>query len=119
VTVIEEGHDARAAWDDYKRTGRCEVCGRWGPVTRHHVIHRQHVRAKHGDEWDPRNSMIVGDRYGRCACHVRHHAAAQRIPLQKVPAAALEFAVELLGVGGAAAYWTRYYDLESFDAATH
>lgn len=99
----------RTAWDDYPRWGNCEACGKHGPVTRHHVVHRQHVRNWHGDEWDPRNSMLVGDKFGRCTCHASHHLASRRIPLAKVPESALAFAVDLMGEHAAAAYFKRFY----------
>lgn len=97
-------------WSDYPRTAECEVCGKRGPVTRHHVVYRQHVRNYGGDQWDPANSMLVGDKFGRCTCHARHHAGGRgRIPMSKVPQAAVEFARALMGPAAAHYYFRRYY----------
>jgi hypothetical protein len=106
---VDEPTPEPYAWDVYPRVAKCEVCGKRGPVTRHHVVYRQHVRNYGGDQWDPANSMLVGDRYGNCTCHAQHHAGARRIPTSKVPAAALEFAVRLMGRHAAVAYFRRYY----------
>lgn len=102
----------RYRWDDYPDYAKCEVCGKRGPVTRHHVVYRQHVRAYGGDQWDPANSMLVGDKFGRCTCHAQHHnpgVAARRIPIDKIPPSAVAFARALMGAHAATAYFRRYY----------
>lgn len=38
-----------------------------------------------------------------------HHHAVRRLPVSKVPPAAVEFAVELLGTNAAQLYLHRYY----------
>jgi hypothetical protein len=64
------------------------------------------VRREHGDPWDLRDSLELG-RY--CACHRRHTSAVARLSLVIVPAAAIAFAVQLLGEHQAAAYLARFY----------
>jgi 5-methylcytosine-specific restriction endonuclease McrA len=87
--------------------GLCAVCGARGRLVRHHVVLAQHVRALSGPAWDLRNAMALG--YFACCCHRDHHHAVRRIPLARVPAAAIAFADELLGDAMAHAYLTRYY----------
>ena len=87
--------------------GHCSVCGEGpGRLERHHVVHEQHVRAEGGAPWDLRNSWLLGT---HCPCHSRHTSAAQRLPASKLPAEAIEFAIELLGAGPADLYFDRYY----------
>jgi len=86
--------------------GHCAVCGEEGPLERHHVIKRQHLRAEGLPVWDLRNSMLLG-RY--CRCHSRHTNAAVLIPLAAVPVEAQLYAVELLGEARAADYLARFY----------
>lgn len=102
--------DSPGGWSDYPDVAECEVCGKRGPVTRHHVVYQQHVRNYKGDEWDPANSMLVGAKFGRCTCHARHHAGGEgRIPMSKVPESARQFAINLLGAAAAHYYFRRYY----------
>lgn len=89
-------------------TGPCQVCGTVGRLVRHHVILEQHVRALGGDPYDLRNSLLIGAGYV-CRCHREHHGACRRIPRCRLSAAAVEFAVELLGPEGGEDYLERYY----------
>jgi hypothetical protein len=104
-------HSAEPGWREWHQPiwGRCQCCGVPGRLERHHVILAQHVRAEGGAVYDLRNSLTLG-RY--CRCHRSHHQAAVRLPLSCVPAAALGFAVELLGEHQAAAYLARFYRSE-------
>lgn len=97
----------RAAWKA-AHSGRCEGCGRRGPLVRHHVVEEQDVRRYGGDPWDLRNAMELG-RY--CRCHADHHAPNGRgkLPLARVPRAAVEFAVLLVGEDRAVNYLRRHY----------
>lgn len=96
---------------EFKRPhwGHCQVCGEHGPVRRHHVIREQHVRAEGGDIYDTRNSMWVGVEGLTCDCHEKHHNASRRIPARLIPAQALSFAIALMGVDQAHAYFEREY----------
>lgn len=86
------------------RRGMCAVCHRPCWLERHHVLLRQIVRREDGSEWDLSNSLDL------CRlCHARHHSAFKRIPIELVPAAAVAFAEELLGVELATAYFARHY----------
>lgn len=88
--------------------GPCAVCGLRGRLVRHHVITEQLVRREGGAPWELANCILLG--YGdRCGCHRLHHRALAKLPLSLVPAAAIAFAVELLGAGPAEAYLHRYY----------
>lgn len=87
----------RRAW--YADRPRCcEVCGAAGFVQAGHVIREQTVKREHGDRWDTRNRLWVGV---ACRCHERHTLAVERIPLEKLPDVAFDFAAELLGPGKA------------------
>jgi hypothetical protein len=88
--------------------GCCEVCAAGpGRLERHHVIHAQHVRAiDPAREWDLANSLLL---FTHCRCHRDHTSAAARLPASKIPAEALEFAVELLGQERTEDYIARYY----------
>lgn len=46
-----------------------------------------------------------------CECHARHHepSGRRRLPLGKVPKAAVKFAVDLMGEDRAANYFSRHY----------
>jgi hypothetical protein len=44
-----------------------------------------------------------------CRCHSRQHSGAQRLAASILPAAAVEFGVEILGEGRWALYVARYY----------
>lgn len=96
----------RAEWK-MPRTGRCAMCGNYGPLVRHHVCYEKHVREAGGDPWDLRNSMDLG-RY--CHCHANHHSRARVIRVSQIPDAAIDFMNELLGSARAALYVARYYE---------
>lgn len=87
--------------------GPCAVCEKRGLLLRHHVILEQHVRIEGGDPWALANSLALG--YFACSCHRRHHSACARLPISCVPAAAIAFAVQLLGAERAEDYLKRYY----------
>lgn len=87
--------------------GRCAVCDQPGRLIRHHVVLEQHVRAAGGAPYDLRNALPLG--YYACSCHRDHHHAVRRLPLARVPPAAVEFAIELLGEPAAIDYLARYY----------
>jgi hypothetical protein len=89
--------------------GACTVCGREGMLLRHHVILEQHLRALGADPWALANGMWVGVDGLTCNCHALHHGAFRRIPLDKVPDAAIDFARQLLGDDKAALYFARFY----------
>jgi hypothetical protein len=82
------------------------MCGKHGKFVPHHLVYEQHVKKAGGDIWDTRNRLWIGR---LCRCHARHHNGVRRIPLTMVPAAAREFAAELLGPDVAELYWRRYY----------
>lgn len=42
-------------------------------------------------------------------CHDRQHSGFRRVPFERIPAAAQDFAIELFGAGKAALYFSRYY----------
>jgi hypothetical protein len=88
--------------------GECAVCGKRDRLVRHHVVLQQHVRALGADPWDLRNSILIGSGFA-CSCHRSHHVACRRLPLDKVPDAAIVFAVLLLGEERAQDYLGRYY----------
>lgn len=70
----------------------------------HHVVYQQHVRRNGGSVRDSRNFMLL------CHdCHRRHHNRVAPIPRSSLPAAAVEFAVELLGEDYADDYLARRY----------
>lgn len=70
----------------------------------HHVLYEQHAKAEGVNAHDERNAMLV------CGhCHYQHHQATERIPERDIPAPAIEFLVETLGVDRARDYLTRYY----------
>jgi hypothetical protein len=75
---------------------------------RHHVALEQHVRREGGDPWDQRNAMLLGV---FCRCHGDHHApnGQRKLPLRKVPPAAVRFAVDLMGQDRAVEYLSRHY----------
>ena len=105
-----EDYLARAAWKE-PRSGFCTCgCGRFSMhLERHHVVEAQ--RIKQEGRWDLLwrldNSMLLHP-----TCHARHTAAFRRIRIEYVPAPALQFALELLGEGPAAAYIERHYNCE-------
>jgi hypothetical protein len=62
-----------------------------GPVEGHHLISRQSLRKRGLSylDWDTRNGFAACQR-----AHRRHTGAVERIPYEKIPEAALEFARE-------------------------
>ncbi|HWF25203.1 MAG TPA: hypothetical protein VG275_07140 [Solirubrobacteraceae bacterium] len=103
--VDRSGEPGRAAWKS-PVVGNCAACGRRGLLLRHHVVSEAHVRRVGGDPWDLRNAMGLG--YYACRCHRDHHHAVRRLSRSALPAAALEFAAEVLGEA-AEGYLERYY----------
>lgn len=90
--------------------GPCQCgCDRFSlRLQRHHVVYEQHVRADHGNVWALENSMLLHEH-----CHAKHHNAVRRIPLESVPDAALQFAIDLMmGEDRAILYFARYYGSE-------
>jgi hypothetical protein len=75
----------------------CVVCG--GPATEaHHVVPRQVIlAARHLTQADREllayDARVCGRGTSR-ACHANHEAAAHRIPFDRLPAGAVEWAVE-------------------------
>ncbi len=97
-TPVEPG---RRDWYAFPKHGRCEGCGKRGLRTAHHVVRQSDLPA--GYRWDVRNRMLLLD--GRnlvgCTCHEKHHNYGVndlRIPLAKVPLAAILFAYEVKGL---------------------
>lgn len=103
-------HSSEPGYDTFKRWvwGECAGCGKRMLCLRHHVLTERLVRREGGDPWDLRNSVLIGAGYD-CACHKAHHHATRRLPRSKVPAEAVEFAIELLGEARAADYLARHY----------
>jgi hypothetical protein len=87
---------------------RCESCEtRRGPFQLHHVIYRAEVRRRRGDQYDVLNGM------GLCrSCHENHHARTRPVLRAKIPAAALAFAIRLMGEDAADVYLARRYAAE-------
>lgn len=96
---------ARQAWKS-SPAGFCQNCSGFSMhLHRHHVVTEAHVRREGGDPWAGANAMLLCER-----CHMNHHSAFRRIPLEAVPAAAIDFARRLLGDDRAALYFARFYD---------
>lgn len=96
-------HGDLARW----RQGRqdcCAVCGGTTRLTQHHVVYEQHVVARGGDPFDPRNSLTV------CfGCHMgHHHGIDRRIKRSLLTPDHLAFATELFDAW-APDYFARYY----------
>ena len=83
--------------------GECAVCGTEGKLTRHHVVRESDVREAGGDPWDLDNAIPLGHHF-LCRCHRHHHDRFELIPPEKIPRAAIAFAVFLLGWNRAADY---------------
>lgn len=98
-----------ARWRNAKGN-RCEVPGCPNPrpgkrrLHLHHVVTRQVIRRNRGDQWDPAVGMTVCD-----SCHSKHHHRTRPIPRSAVPAAAVAYAVQLMGEDRAEDYIARYY----------
>jgi len=100
----------QAAWRAAAaRVRRCESCGtRRGPFQLHHVVYKAEVRRRRGDQYDVANGM------GLClSCHYDQHSRKRPIPLAALPAAAVEFAVRLMGEDAAHVYLGRRYAAET------
>ena len=79
----------------------CLACGQRRYVQDHHAVWEQH-----GGTSDPRNLVPL------CApCHYGYHQRSVRIRVERLPAAALDYAFEVLGVA-AHPYLLRRYDGE-------
>lgn len=86
-------------------------CGE-SAVQRHHVVYQQDLRAAavrleattRELLRDERNLVPVAN-----LCHGRHHSGLRRFPLEVLPDAVFEFAVEVLGAGKAFNYLERRY----------
>lgn len=89
-----------AFWRAVAYRKKCVVCGSKKDVHAHHVVEKQYLahlfpRGANGKTLaelraDPRNGIAL------CAgCHERHTNASRRVPIDKLPAAAFEFAAEL------------------------
>lgn len=107
----------RAEWKTPPSTGKCEGCGSRGPRIRHHVFREQDVRREGGDPWDQANAMLLGLPFV-CSCHSWHHepSGRRRLPLRKVPTAAIEFGVRLMGEDRAHDYLATHYSVASYPA---
>lgn len=94
----------RVIWDSHIKTA-CVLCGGDDRLRIHHIIYRQHVRKRNGNEWDPRNGMTL------CmSCHSRHHTGSSfRISVKDIPEKFFEFGRELLG-DYLPDYLMRFYD---------
>jgi hypothetical protein len=101
---------ARAAWKD-PRHGWCE-CG-CDPkafaqhLERHHVVSQSKLKqiGRHDELWNLANSMLLVKRH-----HAWHTDHFKLIRIEFVPVLALQFALEVLGEGPAAAYLESHYD---------
>lgn len=91
------------------RQKRCASCGASDRFQAHHVIYRQHLRARGLSEWDPRNALRVCHEVCPARCHARHHNATARINLTALTDDNVAYAFEVLGAG-AYDYLRRYYD---------
>lgn len=79
-------------------------------MVRHHVVYLAHMKAENVpiEKWfDLRCALDLGM---WCPCHSRQHSGAHRLHVSILPAAAVEFAVEVLGEARGMAYLDRYYD---------
>jgi hypothetical protein len=76
----------------------CEApwCDGRGPFDSHHVIYRQEVRRRGGDQGDPENSLTLCH-----GCHSSHHRRGRVIPLTALRDENIQWA---FGLMGAAAY---------------
>jgi hypothetical protein len=99
------GIDTRASWRHFTPWGRCAACGHRRRRQAHHVILEQMVQRAGGNRWAVQNRILICD-----ACHQAHHGGGDgRIPFERVPQTAVEFASHLLGAGAAIAYFQRRY----------
>jgi hypothetical protein len=100
---------AEAKWQGKCQHPRCEnPQGAWHS---HHIIYEQVVTREGGDKYDVRNAL----RLCHPKCHLdRQHGQQDPVPMSAIPDEAIEFAVELMGIGKTINYFERYYG----DAAT-
>jgi hypothetical protein len=108
--AVKLNEPGRKEWKAPHR-GKCAACGTWDEMVRHHIVYEQHLRAEGYSGaivWDLRNALELC-LWPPCRAHARHHAGAHRLPRSLIPAAAVEFAVELLGEYRANAYFQRFY----------
>ena len=101
---------AKAEWKR-PRYGRCQNCGLIDdmPLHGHHVLARQKLAQLGLPEFDARNRMDL------CArCHLNHEFGMEnrKIKIERVPAVALRYVLEVLGAGGSAAYLERIYNCD-------
>lgn len=103
-----EAEPGYAEWHAPHR-GDCEVCGRPGPLERHHAVLEQVIRRHRGDPWDLRWAIELGK---RCDCHEKHHSRGvndRRIDFRYVPRPAVDLAIQTIGLGPAEIYFQRRY----------
>jgi hypothetical protein len=97
-------------WWDTGRENACRQCGSARGGRRlhlHHVVYEQHVRANHGDAYDPSNSLTLCVR-----CHAAHHKSSvnpAHIPITLLRDENFTFAARLLGRLAAYNYLSRRY----------
>ena len=103
---LREREPGKDAWK-FPVWGRCECCDEFSAdrLHRHHILLERLVRRAGGDPWALVNSMLLCQR-----CHLNHHAASHRIPMEKVSDAAVEFAADLIGQDIAYLYFTTHYE---------
>lgn len=104
--------EARMAWcDPVAGNCSCGECGTPGRFSlrleRHHVVSKS--RLKQLGRWDvlhdQQNAMLLHP-----DCHERHTNHSRKLRVERVSTAAMAFAVDVLGEGGAAAYFAAQYD---------
>ena len=90
--------------DTHKGCRNPECRGTGNRHHQHHAVYRQQVRRHGGDEWDPRNALLLCD-----SCHLRHHNRCPALPATVLRSENIAFAVELLGAPAAYEYLRRRY----------
>lgn len=107
VETVEQ-RNARLIWKT-PRAGFCQCgCDRFSlHLERHHVLTVSRLKQEGRTDvlWQLENSMLLHPH-----CHERHTGHARKIRIEHVPAVALQFAVDVLGEGAAAAYFSAHYD---------
>ena len=104
---LEPPEGAREAWYRFEVFGTCQVCRRTNRRRQpHHVLIEQTIRRIAPDRvFDVANRLLICE-----VCHANHHSGGSgRIAVARVTARAVAFAVELLGVTGAADFFHRRY----------
>ena len=96
---------ARKVWKE-PRAGWCECgCGEYAlHLERHHVFELQMCKRERLPLWDLANSMLLSPH-----CHARHTSALRRLPIHRVPKAAIRWGVDQLGSDRAWAYLVKKY----------